>query len=166
MKISIVVAVAENNVIGNKNKLPWYIPADLKHFKEVTMGHHVVFGQTTYKSIGRNLPGRHTIVLSNNKNLKIEGAYVANSPQEAIDHANRQGEKELMICGGAMIYKTFLPLADKIYLTKIKAKIDGDVTFPEIGSDSWKMVFKVSHTKDIKNPYDYEFIVLDRKNKV
>ena len=161
MIISIIVAVAENNVIGAKNKLPWYLPADLKHFKKITTGHHIVMGQNTYEGLGKPLPSRINIVLSYNPNFKAEGCIVANSPEEAVNVAKKAGEDELMICGGAQVYKTFLPIADRIYMTKVKAKIEGDTLFPKIG-DEWKVISRASFAPDAKNRYPYEFLILER----
>ena len=163
MKIAIIVAIAENNVIGKRNALPWYLPADLKHFKEITMGHHILFGQTTHESIGRPLPGRTNIILSNVPNYKSNGCIVVHTPEEAIEFAKKAGEKELMICGGAMVYKTFLPLADTFYMTKVKAKIDGDIFFPDFNKDEWRVTSSEPHKADSKNLYGYEFLVLKRK---
>lgn len=162
MKISIIVAVDENNLIGKRNSLPWYLPADLKHFKETTMGHHILFGQTTHESIGRPLLGRTNVILSNDPNYKSEGCVVVHTPKEAINFAKGKGEKELFICGGAMVYKTFLPLTDRIYLTKIHNKFDGDIYFPKINKE-WKVISKESYDPDKKNPYSYDFLVLERK---
>ena len=162
MKVSIIVATAENNVIGTKNKLPWYLSADLKHFKATTLKHHIVFGQNTFESIGRVLPDRTTIILSNDPNYKQEGCIVVRSPEEVIEVAKKAGESELFICGGGMVYKTFLPLTDKIYLTKVNAKIEGDVFFPELPENEWKVVSREPHEKDERNQYDYEFQVLER----
>ncbi len=163
MKTAIIVAIAENNVIGKRNALPWHLPADLKHFKKITMGHHIVFGQTTHESIGRPLPGRINIILSDNPKYKSKGCVVVHGPQEAIDYAKSAGEEELMICGGAMVYKTFLPLAEKFYMTKVKAKIDGDIFFPDFNKDEWKVISSEPHKADSKNLYGYEFLVLKRK---
>ncbi len=163
MKISIVVAISENNVIGKRNALPWYLPADLKHFKDITLGHHIVFGQTTHESIGRPLPGRTNIILSNDLNYKSPRCVVVHSPEEATEYAKKNNEEELMICGGAQVYKTFLPIADRIYMTKVKAKIDGDIFFPEFKLDEWSVISSEPHEADKKNKYPYEFLVLERK---
>jgi len=163
MIIAIIVAVAKNNVIGKRNSLPWLLPGDLKHFKSITMGHHILMGQNTYESIGRILPGRTTIILSNDPEYFKEGCIMARTPNEAIQIAEKAKETELMICGGGMVYKTFLPFADKIYMTKVGAEIDGDIFFPEINYDEWKLVSSEPHEKDDKNLYPYEFTVLERK---
>lgn len=163
MKISIIVAVAENNVIGKKNSLPWYLPADLKHFKEITTGHHILMGQNTYESIGKPLPNRVNIVLSNNPNYKAEGCIVVNSPEEGVKIARDAKEKELMICGGAQVYRTFLPMADKIYMTKIKTDADGDIYFPEFDLKDWEVIANEHSEAHVQNLYSYEFLILERK---
>lgn len=160
MKISIVAAVSQNNVIGKKGKLLWHISDDLKHFKEVTMGHHILMGKTTYESIGRILPGRTNLILSHDKNLKIPGGHVFKNEKEAIGFAEKNGENELMIIGGGSIYKLFFSKADKIYLTRVLEKYDGDVTFPKIDMKKWHKIKKESHLDG--NP-PFEFIELERK---
>lgn len=159
MLISIIAAVAENNVIGKKNALPWYLPADLKHFKDTTMGHCIIMGQTTHESIGKALPGRTNIVLTFDENYKSEGCIVVTSIEEALRVASAKGEGEAFIIGGASIYKQFMTLANKLYITSVHEKIDGDVVFPEIKSDVWKRISNEDHEKDEKNPFDYSFEV-------
>lgn len=161
MKISIIVAVSKNNVIGQGKKLLWHIPEDMKHFKEITTGHHILMGKTTYESIGRLLPGRVTLILSSNKDYKVpEGAHVFENEKDAVEFAMQNGEKELMIIGGGSIYRLFLPIADKIYLTKVLKEFKGDVTFPEINTDDWKEI-----SKEVYQESDppFEFIELERK---
>jgi len=163
MKILIIVAVADNWVIGKKNALPWYLPADLKHFKEITMGHHIIMGQNTHESIGRLLPGRTNIVLSFDKKYDAEGCVVANSLKEALKIAKENGETEAFIIGGASVYKQAIDLADKIYLTRIHNDFDGDVYFPKLDMRKWKEISREGHNPDDKNPYKYEFLVLKRQ---
>jgi dihydrofolate reductase len=162
MIISLIAAVSQNGVIGNKNKIPWYLPADMTYFRSITTGHHIVMGSNTFESIGRPLPNRTNIVLAKDKDYKAEGCIVVNSLDEAINYAQKNGEEELMICGGAQIYKQFLPLADKIYLTKIKAVFEGDKFFPEIDSKTWKLTKSVKNSPDEKNKYGYEFCLYER----
>ncbi len=163
MQISIIVAIADNWVIGDKNKLPWYLPADLKHFKEITTGHHIIMGKNTYISIGRPLPNRTNIVLCDDPAFSAEGVKVVNSPEEALELARKNGETEVFIIGGGMVYRTFFPLAKKLYLTCVKAQIKGNITFPEFSLNNWKLISQELHNKDEKNPYDYEFQVYERK---
>ncbi|OGM14487.1 hypothetical protein A3A76_05810 [Candidatus Woesebacteria bacterium RIFCSPLOWO2_01_FULL_39_23] len=163
MKVSIIVAVAENNVIGAKNKLPWYLPADLKHFKELTTGHHILMGQKTYESIGKPLPDRVNIILSEDPNYHAKECIVVNSINEGVELAKSENEHEFFIIGGASVYKQMLPFTDKIYMTKIHNNFDGDVYFPNIDDKNWREISKESHTKDDKNPFDYDFIILEKR---
>jgi dihydrofolate reductase len=160
MKISIIVAVAEKNVIGGKGKLLWHLTDDLKRFKSITMGHHILMGKTTYESIGRALPGRTSLVLSNDKNFKAEGCFTFQSFEEAVEFAKRRKEEELMIVGGGQIYRLVLPIAARIYLTKVFRKYAGDVTFPEINESEWKEILKEPH---LKSDPPFEFRILERK---
>lgn len=162
MKISIIVAVADNWVIGKRNALPWYLPADLRHFKEITMGHHIIMGQNTHKSIGKALPGRTNIVLSFDKDYKAHGCIVANSLEGALKIAKEDGETEAFIIGGASVYKQAIDFVDKIYLTRIRNNFDGDVYFPKLDMKMWKEISREAHTPDSKNPYKYEFLVLKK----
>lgn len=164
MIISIIVAVADNWVIGKKNALPWYLPADLKHFKEITMGHHIIMGQKTHESISRALPGRTNIVLSFDKDFKSDGCVVTHSMEEALRIAEKAAETEVFIIGGASVYKQAINLADKIYMTRIHNKVDGDVFFPEIDEKKWKEISREEHVPDDKNPFKYEFLVLEKNN--
>lgn len=166
MKISIIVAVAENNVIGVKNKLPWYLPADLKRFKKITMRHHIIMGRKTFESIGKPLPGRTNIIMTRNKNLKIKGSIVVNSLSDAFKTAKENGETEVFVIGGAEIFRKALTKANKIYMTKVKAKIKGDVFFPKINFKDWRLVSREKHPPDSKNPYSYEFLVLEKKKNL
>lgn len=160
MKISIIVAVAKNGVIGSKNKLLWHIPKDLARFKKITIGHHILMGQKTFESIGKILPDRTNMILSFDKNHKVPGAFVFKSPDEAIAFAKNRGEEELMIIGGGMIYKHFLPVADKIYLTRVLKDYDGDATFPKIDLDMWKETVLEKH---LDNNPQFEYVILERK---
>lgn len=135
MTISIIVAVAKNNVIGKDNKLPWHLPEDLKHFKELTSGHTVIMGRKTFESIGRPLPNRKNIVISRNENFKANDMEVVHSIEQALDLT--KNEDEVFIIGGAEIYKQALLLVNKIYLTRINKDYEGDAYFPELGPE-WK----------------------------
>lgn len=159
MIISLIAAVATNNVIGLDKKLLWHIPEDLKHFKETTMGHHILMGKTTYESIGRTLPGRTNIILSSDKNFKVPGGHVFGDIDSAIGFAENTGEKELMIIGGGSIYKLFLPIADKIYLTRVLKEYQGNVTFPEIDMNDWK---ETKIEKHLDSEIPFEFVELNR----
>jgi dihydrofolate reductase len=139
MKLSIIVAVAENGVIGRDNQLPWRISADLKHFKALTMGHHLLMGRKTFGSIGRALPGRKTIILSRGNPEIPDNVKLARSFAEATELARAAGETEAFVAGGAAVYAEALPKADTLYLTRIAAAVEGDTTFPEWNQDQWRL---------------------------
>jgi dihydrofolate reductase len=134
-----VVAVSENGVIGDAGGIPWHLPEDLKHFKRLTMGHAMVMGRKTYESIGRPLPGRRTIVVTRNRDFAAAGCDVAPDVETAIRLAREGGDDEPRIVGGGAIYREALPLATRIYLSRVHAEIPGDTTFPELGSE-WRVV--------------------------
>lgn len=140
--ISLIVAAAENNVIGANNKMLWHIPEDFKHFKNITMGKPCVMGRKTFESIvtslGKPLPGRVNIVISR-KNTQYSGALTCKDLDEAIDQASKTGTDEIMIIGGAQIYELALPLADKIYLTRVHQSPEGDTSFPALSNDDWEL---------------------------
>lgn len=162
--ISMISAVAENRVIGNKNSLPWHLPADFKYFKEKTLGKTIIVGLNTFKSLGEKpLPNRKHIILTNDPGYKVpENCVIAKSIEEALDMAKKE-TGEVMICGGASVYKQFLPFADKLYLTYIHQSFEGDTYFPEVNMVEWQEVSREDHKADEKNKYDYSFAVLQRK---
>ena len=162
MKISLIAAVAKNNTIGKDGKIPWHIPEDLKRFKKITSGHHVIMGRKTFESIGKILPQRINMILTSDKKYKVNNAFVFADPQKAIEFAKKNNEKELMIIGGAKVYEYFLPKADKIYLTKVLKNFDGETFFPKINLKDWEITFIEKHIKD--DP-PFEFINLERKRK-
>lgn len=162
MKISIIAAVSDNGVIGNDGKLPWNLPADMKHFKEITTGHHIIMGRKTYESIGRPLPNRTNIVLTKNSKIRPKGCSVVNSLDKALNIAKKAGEKEVMVIGGSEIYKLALPLADKLYLTLVHENFKGDTKFPDYNKREWTEQRLEHHNKDIENPYDYSFVSYTR----
>lgn len=159
MKISIIVAISKNNVIGNKGKLLWHISDDLKNFKKITTGHHVLMGQKTYESIGKPLPNRTNIILSDIPNFKAKNCFVFNRLDDALNFAKLRNEEELMIIGGGMIYKLLLPLTSKIYLTKVNKNYIGDVKFPKLNLKNWKETSSEKHLKE--NP-PFEFTILEK----
>lgn len=138
--ISIIVAVAENWVIGGNNQLLWRISEDLKRFKSLTSGHSIIMGRKTFESIGRPLPNRKNIVVSRNSNLIIEGCIIVNSLNEALEIT--EGEDEVFVVGGGELYRQALPLAKKIYLTKVHKNFEGDTTFPAINFNEWNLVLE------------------------
>lgn len=164
--ISMISAVAENRVIGNKNSLPWHLPADLKYFKEATLGKSIVMGLNTFKSIGEKaLPGRKNIILNSDLNyVPPEGCFTAHSIGELLEMT--KNEPEVMICGGASVYKQFLPLAQRLYLTYIHQNFEGDTYFPEVNLAEWREIKRIDCKADEKNKYDYSFVILERFNSV
>lgn len=160
MKLSIVVAMDENGLIGADNRLPWHLPADLKHFKALTMGHPILMGRRTHESIGRALPGRQNIVLTHRPGYRAEGCTVVNDLKQAYGAA---GKQELMMIGGAKVYEQVLPSARRIYLTRIHHAFEGDTFFPETDWPEWHETRREDHAPDERNPYDYSFILLERR---
>ncbi len=156
-----IAGMAHNRVIGIANQLPWHLPADLAWFKKTTLGKPILMGRKTHESIGKPLPGRQNIIISTNKNLRLAGCDVVNSPEAAIDLV--KDELEVMVIGGALIYELFLPYADRLYLTQVDADIEGDAFFPDYhAAAQWETVFQEDHLADERNTYDYSFQQLDR----
>jgi dihydrofolate reductase len=160
-RVSLIVAMARNRVIGVNNTLPWHLPADLKHFKALTMGHHIVMGRKTYESIGKPLPGRTSVVVTRNAGYVQPGVIVANSLEAAISACGV--DEEIFVIGGAELYRQAIKFADRIYLTEIAADIPGDAHFTDLDSKSWQETGRASHSPDEKNLYSYHFVVYDRK---
>ncbi|MCW8195737.1 type 3 dihydrofolate reductase [Proteobacteria bacterium 005FR1] len=166
MRISLIVALTDNRVIGRENKMPWHLPNDLKYFKRMTMGKPVVMGRKTFESIGKPLPGRTNVVITHQSGWRAEGVQVAHNVPEGLELATRlsliDGSEEVMVIGGAQIYREVLPQAHRLYLTQIHTQIDGDAFFPEISEDEWQEVGREDHKADSANPHDHSFVVLDR----
>jgi dihydrofolate reductase len=160
MRVSLVVAVSENDVIGKNNALPWRLSEDLKRFKAVTMGKPIVMGRKTYDSIGKPLPGRLNIVVSRQAGLAIAGCVVKDSLRAALDAV--RDASEVCVIGGAEIYRQALPLADVIYLTRVHAKIEGDSYFPKLSVQEWREEFREGHVADERHAYPFSFITLRR----
>ncbi|GAA3984880.1 dihydrofolate reductase [Mucilaginibacter dorajii] len=160
MITSIIVAIAKNNAIGKENKLLWYLPNDLKHFKDVTTGHSVIMGRKTFESVGKPLPKRRNIVVTRQA-ISIEGCEVVTSIEEAL--ALCADEEEVFIVGGAEIYRQSIPLTDRIYLTKVDQDFDGDTFFPELNAAEWKETERENFEPDDKNKLKYSFITLERR---
>jgi dihydrofolate reductase len=163
MKLSIIVAVAANNVIGKDNQLIWRLPADLKQFKMLTMGHPMIMGRKTFDSIGKPLPGRTSIIITRQPDYTHEGCLIVHSLEQAIQEAHKVDEKEAFVVGGAEIYRQSIRLADKIYLTQLYQSFDGDTFFPEIDASLWQEVRRASFSPDEKNAYAFDFVELERK---
>jgi dihydrofolate reductase len=167
MKIAMIAAMAKNRVIGANNDMPWHLPADLKHFKQNTLGKPVIMGRKTYESIGRALPSRPNIVISSRKNYALNDAEVVSSPQAALEKAQAlmtSETEEVMIIGGGSIYSAFLDKADKLYLTHIDLQVEGDTQFPNYHRvATWQEIEKSEHQSDERNPYNYTFVTLLRR---
>lgn len=159
-RISIIVAMAQNRTIGINNTLPWRCPEDLKHFKALTMGHHMIMGRKTFDSIGKPLPGRTTVVVTRNPDLKIDGCIVTRSLEQAI--AACADDKEIFIVGGAELYALALPLTDRLYLTEIQQDIAGDAHFPAINSAEWQEISREIRSQDLPQPLEYHFVTCQR----
>lgn len=160
MRLAFIVAYGRGRVIGKDNAVPWRMPADLRHFRRVTMGKPIIMGRRTYESIGRPLDGRKNIVLTRDPTFAAEGVEVARSIEEALALAG--DVEEAVIMGGADVYAQLLPRADRLYLTEIDAGFDGDRFFPEIDPSEWHEVECEEHEPDERNPYPYVFLMLER----
>jgi dihydrofolate reductase len=162
--VALVVAMAENGVIGNANRLPWHLPADLRHFKNVTMGKPMLMGRKTFQSIGKALPGRRSLVLTRDRTFTAAGI----EPVHTVDDALRVAgdADELMVIGGADVYRSVLPLAGRIYLTRVHAAVPGDTRFPAIDWNSWRCLSRTQHAADDRNAHDMSFLLLEPGNAV
>jgi dihydrofolate reductase len=165
MTVSLIVAVSENGVIGKDGDLPWHLPADLKHFKRTTMGHHLIIGRRTWDEVGRPLPGRTMVVVTRSRTFAPAGVIVVHSVEEALEAA--AGDDEPFVGGGAYIYRLALArdLVDRIYLTRIHAEVEGDTFFPEFDLENWKLISEERHEPDEKNEFPYSFLVYERLDK-
>lgn len=161
-----MVAVAENEVIGRDNGLPWHLPEDLRYFRRITMGKPIVMGRKTFESIGRALPGRTNIVVSRNSTFAPPNVSPTSSLDEALALAEQvaagDGESETVIIGGAQIYALVLPRVDRLYITRVHANILGDTRLPAIDWSQWREISRERHTASGDNPYAYSFVVYDR----
>ncbi len=162
MKIALIVAAATNRVIGRRGRLPWKISADMKHFKETTMGKPIIMGRKTYQSIGVALPGRTNIVVTNNPTIQNPEIKKAKSVHEALNLAKAEGGTEAMVIGGGQIYEATMPIADRIYLTEVHADIEGDAFFPHLDKNLWTEVSRQDFKAEGDTPA-YSFVTLDRK---
>jgi dihydrofolate reductase len=161
--VSLIVAMANNRVIGANNTLPWHLPADLKHFRALTMGHHIVMGRKTWESIGKPLPGRTSVVVSRNPDFAAPGVIVVNSLQAAISACDN--DTEIFVIGGAELYQQAIAFADRIYMTEIAADIRGDAYFPEFSSAEWLEVSREFHSQSEPQQLDYHFVAFLRKGR-
>ncbi len=160
MRIALIAALDRNGLIGRNNALPWQLPADLQHFKRMTMGKPILMGRLTWESLGRPLPGRHNIVLSRDPGYRAEGATVVASIDAALAAAG--DAEEAMVIGGSAFYRAMLPRATRLYLTRIDAEFEGDAWFPEIDAQAWRETAREAHAPDERNPHPYAFVTLER----
>jgi dihydrofolate reductase len=159
-RLSLIVAMAKNRVIGADNKIPWHLPNELKLFKRLTMGHHIIMGRKTYESIGKLLPGRTTVIVTRQRDYAIPGALVAHSVDDAI--AACTGDDEVFVIGGADLFRETLPTADRLYLTTVDAEPAGDTFMPELDTAAWNEISAESFGKDDKHEHAYRLTVYDR----
>jgi len=162
-KLSIIVAMARNRTIGVNNTLPWRCPEDLKRFKALTMGHHMIMGRKTFDSIGKPLPGRTTVVVTRNNDLAIEGCRIAHSLNEAVSICAH--DAEIFIVGGAELYRQSLHLADTLYITEIQQNVEGDTHFPEFDESEWQETSREIRAQESPQPLQYNFVTYQRKGQ-
>jgi dihydrofolate reductase len=164
MRVSIIVAVAENGVIGRGGKLPWHLSDDLRRFKKLTTGHAIIMGRRTWESIGRVLPGRRMLIISRQAGYRagVEGVSVAESLSDALDAAAAAADSEAFIIGGAELYREALARADRLYVTRVHAAVDGDTRFPTDALDGWRRVASEYHAADADNEFPCSFEVYER----
>lgn len=159
MSIAFILAMDQNRIIGLNNDLPWRLPADLAYVKKTTMGHTILMGRKTYESIGRPLPGRRNVIFTRNTDFSAAGCEVVHTLEEALE---KYAMERLFVIGGAEIYRLFLPVVDRMYITEIHHEFVGDTYFPEVDHSEWKEVSRERGVRDEKNLYDYDFVVYDR----
>ncbi len=168
MILSLVLAASENNVIGDSqaanHAIPWHLPNDFKHFRDLTKGKPVIVGRKTMEKIGRLLPGRRNIVITRGDAVPFEGAERAGSLEEAIELAKQGNPEEICVIGGGEIYRQALSIADRVYLTRVHATVEGDTTFPGL-DDAWKEVSREMHSADEEHKYAYTFLVFEKREK-
>ncbi len=165
MKISLIAALAQNHVIGKNNDLPWSLPDDMKYFMDTTKGHHCIMGRKNYDSIPakfRPLANRTNIVVTRQKNFHAPGCLIVDSIERGLAIASGNGEPETFIIGGAEIYNSSLAIAHRLYLTEIKAVIEGDVHFPEFNKNEWREVSRKHHDTDARHKYAFDFVLYER----
>ncbi|MGB8001296.1 MAG: dihydrofolate reductase [Anaerobacillus sp.] len=159
--ISFLLAMDEQNLIGQNNDLPWHLPADLAYFKRVTTGKSIVMGRKTFESIGKALPGRENYIITKSE-LELENVTVFSSIDAFLERSRRE-EKEWFVIGGAEIFRQMFPHADRLYITEIHETFEGDTYFPTFSKEEWQESSRENHTKDEKNKYDFDFVRYDRK---
>jgi dihydrofolate reductase len=157
MKVSIIVAAAENGVIGRNNQLPWRLSADLQRFKKLTMGHAIIMGRKTYESIGRPLPGRRMIVISRQPDYTAPDATTVPNFGKALTEAAKHNETEVFVIGGSKVFESALPIAERLYLTRVHADVQGDVYLPALDPAAWRRLESQPHHADSKNDFAFTF---------
>jgi dihydrofolate reductase len=161
MLISAIVAMSENRVIGKNNQLPWHLPADLKHFKKITLGKPILMGRKTYESLGRPLPGRCNIIITRDSHYQAPGCIVVHSLEKAFEAAKES--KEIFIIGGALLFQETLPLIQRLYMTLIHHAFEGDTFFPELNKNEWQEIERIDCAEDTENKYSYSFFILEKR---
>ncbi|MGE5525245.1 MAG: dihydrofolate reductase [Rhodospirillaceae bacterium] len=159
-RLSLIVAMAKNRVIGLDNKIPWHLPAELKLFKDVTMGHHIVMGRRTWESINRLLPGRTSVIVTRQADYRVPGALVVHSLEEAL--AVSGADEEVFVIGGAQLFRESLARADRLHLTVVDAEPEGDTYMPPIDFSTWRAVKSEHHAADERNPLAYDYTMYER----
>lgn len=159
--ITLIAAASENNALGKDNQLVWHLPNDFKRFKEITSGHYIIMGRKTFESFPKPLPNRTHVIITRQKDYKVEDCHVVNSIEKAIEISPKN--EEVFIIGGAEIYKQSIDFADKIELTRVHADFDADAYFPEINLNKWELIFEEYHTKDEKHNFDFTFQTFVKK---
>jgi dihydrofolate reductase len=162
MKVSLIVAVAENGVIGRNNELPWRLSADLRRFKELTMGHAIIMGRKTFESIGRPLAGRRMIVVTRQPHFEAPGVESVNGLDAALEAAARRGEEEAFVIGGAEVFRDATARVNRLYITRVHARIEGDVFFPPLRQEQWRLTSAEQRHADANNEYPVTFEVYER----
>lgn len=164
MNLSIIAAMDERGGIGWRDRLPWHLPDDLKRFKRLTMGHHIIVGRKTYESIGQPMVGRIMVVLSRNQNtLSQQGVLVVGNLETALEICHQAKENEVFVAGGAEVFEAALPIADKLYLTKVLAVVEADTFFPPWEEEEWEIVYRFDHPADERHAFAFQFIDYVRK---
>lgn len=161
-RVSLIVAMAKNRVIGANNQIPWHLPNELKLFKTLTMGHHIVMGRKTYESIGRLLPGRTTVIVTRQRDYAVQGAIIAHSMTDALDAC--EGDEEAFVIGGADLFREAMAIADRLYLTIVDAEPTGDVFMPELDMSAWRETSSQTFERDEKHEHAYRSLVFDRRH--
>jgi dihydrofolate reductase len=171
MIISLIVAMDENGCIGKENRLPWHLPQDLKRFRTLTMGHHILMGRKTYQSIGKTLPGRMSLVVSRQDGEQLfkdrdDQRLVFQTIETALSFARDRDEKEVFVIGGGQIFRQVIDLADRIYLTVVHTQADCDTYFPPIPADEWEKIEEIQVARDENHPFSFTFSILARRKKI